>query len=96
MTDNNYKTKPLTLKTLEQYNKKILIPEVKEVVNERMQHYTNQILNDNDKVVKKLNQILTEQQAITVNYKRLDHEVENLITFAEQAAKKLHIEFERV
>lgn len=61
-----------------------------------IQDWKNEILNDNDKVIKKLDQVLTEQMAITVNYKRLDQQVENLIEFAEKAAKELHLDFERV
>ena len=53
------------------------------------------MLTSNDKVIKKLDQVLTEQKAITVNYKRLDQKVESLEIFAEMAAKKLHIEFQR-
>ena len=41
-----YTTKPLTLETLEKYNKKVLLPEIKGIVDERMQHYTNESLND--------------------------------------------------
>jgi len=49
-----YTTKPLTLETLEKYNKKVLLPDIKGIVDERMQHYTNEILESNDRVIKKL------------------------------------------
>lgn len=60
-----------------------------------MTKWKDEMLTSNDKVIKKLDQVLTEQKAITVNYKRLDQKVESLEIFAEMAAKKLHIEFQR-
>ena len=47
---NEYTTKSLTQETLEKYNKKVLLPEIKDIVDERMQHYTNKILDSNDQV----------------------------------------------
>lgn len=58
--------------------------------------WKDEILTSEDKVIKKLDQVLTEQQAITINYKRLDQQVENLIDFAEKAAPKLDLEFKKV
>jgi len=51
---DEYTTKPLTLQTLEKYNKKVLLPEIKDIVDDRMQHYTNEILKSNDRVIKEL------------------------------------------
>ncbi len=64
---DEYKTKPLTLETLEKYNKKVLLPNIKEVVNERMRHYTDKILKSNDEVIKELKPLREEQQAINYN-----------------------------
>ncbi len=61
---DEYKTKPMTLETLEKYNKKVLLPEIKGIVDERMQHYTNEILTDNDRVIKELKPLREEQKAI--------------------------------
>jgi len=61
-----------------------------------MTKWKDEILTSEDKVIKKLDQVLTEQQAITINYKRLDQQVENLIDFAEKAAPKLDLEFKKV
>ena len=61
---NEYKTKPLTLATLEKYNKKVLLPDIKEVVNERMRHYTDKILKSNDKVIKELKPLRKKQKTI--------------------------------
>ena len=86
---SEYKTKPLTLETLEKYNKKVLLPDIKEVVDERMQHYTNKILDSNDKVIQELKPLREEQKAIDQNYKRLDKRVDTLEDVA-------GVKFERV
>ncbi len=86
---------PVTLETLNGYMQKIAYPEMEEIVDKKMKRYTNEILNSNDRLAKKLDRILTEQQAITVNYKRLDQKVENLESFAEAVARALQIKFER-
>jgi len=65
-------------------------------LSNEMVEWKDEILTSNDRVVKKLDRVITEQQAITVNYKRLDHKIERLEEFAEQAAKKLEMDFERV
>ncbi len=88
-----YTTRPLTLETLEKYNKKILLPEIKGIVDERMQHYTNEILNDNDRVFKELKPIREEQQAINENYKKLDKRLDKVESFAEEAAEIVRVEF---
>ena len=92
---DEYKTKPMTLETLEKYNKKILLPEIKGIVDERMQHYTNEILKSNDKVIKELKPLREEQQAIDENYKKLDERMDNVETFAEEAAEFVGIEFKK-
>jgi hypothetical protein len=53
-------------------------------------------MTSNDHVVKKLDRVLTEQQAITVNYKRMDLRLENLETFAEQIGRKVGERFQRI
>ena len=75
---NEYTTKSLTQETLEKYNKKVLLPEIKDIVDERMQHYTNKILDSNDKVIKELKPLREEQEAIDENYKQLDKRVATL------------------
>ncbi len=92
---DEYTTKPLTLETLEKYNKKILLPEIKGIVDERMQHYTNEILNDNDRVIKELKPLREEQQAINQNYKKLDKRLDKVETFAEEAAEIVGVEFKK-
>ena len=92
---DEYKTKPMTLETLEKYNKKILLPEIKGIVDERMQHYTNEILKSNDKVIKELKPLREEQQAIDENYKKLDERMDNVETFAEEAAEIVGIQFKK-
>lgn len=91
---DEYKTKPMTLETLEKYNKKVLLPEIKGIVDERMQHYTSEILKSNDKVIKELKPLREEQQAIDENYKKLDERMDNVETFAE-AAEFVGIEFKK-
>ena len=61
-----------------------------------MQTWKDEILTSNDYIAKKLDRILTEQQAITVNYKRVDQKVEYLEDFAMIVAKKLDLKFERM
>ena|SRR3989338_3168080 len=61
-----------------------------------MTNWKDEILTSNDKVIKKLDQVLTEQQVITINYRRLDHKVENLEDFAEKVSAKLRLDFEKV
>lgn len=96
MAKDAYTTKPLTLEILDKYNKKILLPEIKEIVDERMEHYTDKILTSNDKVIKELKPLREEQQAIDKNYKQLDKRMDNIETFAEETADKDGVEFQRV
>ena len=93
---NEYKTKPLTLETLEKYNKEVLLPDIKEVVSERMRHYTDKVLKSNDKVIKELKPLREEQKAIDQNYKQLDKRVDTLEDFAEETADVAGVKFERV
>ena len=58
-----------------------------------MQHYTNEILNDNDRVFKELKPIREEQKAIDENYRTLDERMDKVETFAEEAAKVVGVEF---
>lgn len=58
--------------------------------------WKDEIQTANDRLSRKLDLILTEQRAITVNYNRIDNKVANLERFAEKAAPKLQIKFERV
>lgn len=88
-------TKPLTLHTLEKYNKKVLLPEIKGIVDGRMLHYTNEILKDNDKVIEELKPLREEQQAINQNYKTLDKRLDKVETFAEESAEMVGIEFKK-
>ena len=90
---DEYTTKALTLETFEKYNKKILLPEIKDIVDERMQHYTDKILKNNDKVIEELKPIREEQQAINQNYKKLDKRLDSVETFAEESAEIVGIEF---
>ena len=90
---DEYTTKPLTLETLEKYNKKILLPEIKGIVDDRMQHYTDKILKSNDKVIKELKPLREEQKAIDENYRTLDERLDNVETFAEETAKIVGVEF---
>jgi len=92
---DEHTTKALTVETLEKYNKKVLLPEIKSIVDERMQHYTDRILKSNDKVIKELKPLREEQQAINQNYKKLDKRLDNVETFAEEAAKIEGIEFKK-
>lgn len=96
MAKDAYTTKPLTLEILDKYNKKILLPEIKEIVDKRMEHYTDKILTSNDKVIKELKPLREEQQAIDKNYKQLDKRMDNIETFAEETADKDGVEFQRV
>ena len=93
---NEYTTQPLTLETLEKYNKKILLPEIKGIVDERMQHYTNEILNDNDRVFKELKPIREEQQAINENYKKLDKRLDKVESFAEKLLRSCVLNSQKV
>ena len=92
---NDYTTNPLTLETLEKYNKKVLLPEIKGIVDERMQHYTDKILKSNDRVIKELKPLREEQQAINQNYKKLDKRLDKVETFAEEAAEIVGVEFKK-
>ncbi len=57
--------------------------------------WKDEILTSNDKLSKKLDNYLTEQVAIDLNYKRLDKKVENVEGYIEKADKKLELGFER-
>jgi len=92
---DEYTTKPLTLETLEKYNKKILLPEIKGIVDDRMQHYTDKILKSNDQVIKELKPLREEQQAIDENYRTLDERMDKVETFAEDTAKIVGVEFKK-
>ena len=92
---DEYTTKALTVETLEKYNKKVLLPEIKSIVDERMQHYTDRILKSNDKVIKELKPLREEQQAIDQNYKKLDQRVDGVEAFAEEAAEIVGIDFKK-
>ena len=59
-----------------------------------LKKWKDEILTSNDKVAGKIDHVLTEQQAITINYKRVDSRVDSLELFAKQAASKLGIKFE--
>ncbi|NIR86339.1 hypothetical protein GWO13_01735, partial [Candidatus Bathyarchaeota archaeon] len=62
---------------------------------DELTEWKSEILTSNDKISKKLDQVLTEQKAITVNYQRVDQRVDRLEEFARQAAPKLDLEFEK-
>lgn len=84
-------------KELPQVIEKVMHDKTKDLATKTdLVHWKDEILTSNDKVVKQLDRILTEQKAITVNYERLDSRMHNVEAFAEQAAQKLQIEFERV
>jgi len=90
---DEYTTKALTLETLEKYNKKVLLPEIKSIVDERMQHYTGKILKSNDRVIQELKPLREEQHAINQNYKKLDERLDKVESFAKEAAEIVDIEF---
>src|SRR3989338_8738241 len=92
----DYDEKPITYKTLEGYMDKVAYPRVREIIREEVGRDTDKILTSNDRLANKLDRILTEQQAITVNYKRVDQRVEYLESFSAQVAQKLGLVFERV
>ncbi len=93
---SDYDEKPITYKTLEGYMDKVAYPRMREIVREEVGKDTDKILTSNDQLAVKLDRILTEQQAITVNYKRVDQRVDYLESFSAQVAQKLGLVFERM
>ncbi len=75
---------------------KVAYPRMREIVREEVGKDTDKILTSNDQLAVKLDRILTEQQAITVNYKRVDQRVDYLESFSAQVAQKLGLVFERM
>ncbi|MEW6610628.1 MAG: hypothetical protein AB1352_03335 [Patescibacteria group bacterium] len=93
---SDYDEKSITYKVLEGYMEKVAYPRVEKIVGEKMEGYTDKILASNDRLAQKLDRILTEQQAITVNYKRVDQRLDYLESFSAQVAQKLGLAFERM
>jgi len=87
---NEYKTKPLTLETLEKYNDEVFLPKLEQkfATKDDLVEWKDEILTSNDKVVGKLDKILTEQVAIKGNYERVTERVEKLEEVVGQPPKK--------
>ncbi len=69
------------------------MPRVEQIVDDKMKNYTDIILKSNDKAIKELKLLREEQKAISQNYKKLDKRMDNVETFAEEAAEIVDIEF---
>jgi len=74
---NEHKTKPLTLETLEKHNDGMFLPKLEQkfATKDDLVEWKDEILTSNDKVVGKLDKILTEQKAVGQNYNHLDKRV---------------------
>ena len=104
MTRINNHSQPATKKDLKElrvnFAKEITkldtkMDKAEKILESEVKNFRDEILTLLDQQTKILDRILTEQQAITVNYKRLDHKVEYVQDYIEDADKKLEIGFER-
>jgi len=83
-------------KDLPQIVSNAMKPVVKDEVTklrEENRKWKSKLLKSNDKVIKELKPLREEQQAIDENYRTLDERMDNVETFAEEAAKVVGVEF---
>ena len=85
--------KLVTKDYLTNYTNQIILTRVEEIVDEKTRTYKDEILASNDKLAKKLEQILTEQKAITVGIKRLQERINYLEAVVKVLAEKEGLKF---
>lgn len=76
---------------LSEYGEKVLFPRVEEIVDEKLRVTKDEILTSNDKLSKKLDQILKEQAAHSASYKRLEKRINHLEAVVKVLAEKVGI-----
>ena len=85
--------KPVTNKYLLDFTKEIIFPGVRKIVREENIKFRDEILTSNDNLAKKLDQILTEQKAITAGIKRLQMKINYLEAVVKVLAEKEGLQF---
>jgi len=78
--------------TPEQFNKLATKDDVEEIVEEKVNKFKDEILTGQDKLMKKLDTILTEQAAFTGGQRRQDKKLEEHDKRLEQVEIKVGIE----